>query len=77
MKKPELWQLLIDKNPSFLTGPIEFTPEKLQRFFELVWTQAERHTLASKMPKGSCAQSLCDDKGRSVFEQMFGKTFQK
>ena len=40
MTKTELWDALKARNPQFETGPIVFTPEKLRKFFDLVWDKA-------------------------------------
>jgi len=42
MTKPDLWRLLVQRNPRFITGPIAFSPETLRRFFDLVWDEAKK-----------------------------------
>lgn len=41
MTKTELWDILVAKNPCFLTGPIPFKPVGLRKFFDLVWDEAQ------------------------------------
>ena len=42
MEKDKLWEYYVSKNPHFLTGPINFKPESLKKFFDQVWLQCEK-----------------------------------
>lgn len=41
--KEELWQILLDRNPSF-DGECKFGKGQVRKFFELVWDQSEKRT---------------------------------
>jgi hypothetical protein len=42
MEKEKLWEYYVSKNPHFLTGPINFKPESLKKFFDQVWNECEK-----------------------------------
>lgn len=50
MTKDQLWNVFIQRNPQFLTGPINFKPESLKKFFNQVWEQAEKETKSKQPP---------------------------
>ena len=42
MTKNELWQIITDKNPQFLTGPSTFLPGGVRKLFDLAYDQGYR-----------------------------------
>jgi hypothetical protein len=52
MTKEQLWRLITDRNPHFLTGerPIRFTPESLRKLYDLVWDQAVIEETDGELP---------------------------
>jgi hypothetical protein len=55
MTRDELWALFVKRNPTFETGPIEFRPVTLRKFFDTVWAQAQK-----EVPESSPASPFPD-----------------
>lgn len=68
MQKEELWKVYVDKNPKFLTGPINFTPDGLRKFFDQTFDIAEKS--GKEIKNSNYAAS-------NIFGDMFGGAFKK
>ena len=53
MNKERLWKIYTDKNPSFLNGPINFSPEGLKKFFDQTFEQGVKEGQSIGTPSGS------------------------
>jgi len=70
MTKEILWQTYVDRNPKFLTGPINFTPDGLRKFFDQTFDIAEKS--GKETPTKSNYDSV------NMFRDMFsGEAFKK
>lgn len=67
-KKEELWKLYVDRNPKFLTGPINFTPDGLRKFFDQTFDVAEKSGKEEKTNNNYDASNIFGDMFGGVFK---------
>lgn len=66
MNKNELWDIIIEHNPSFVQGTVKMKPESFRKLFNLVWDLATECEL----------ERLDNIRGASLpppFDQIFGR----
>jgi hypothetical protein len=68
MTREQLWQIITDRNPQFVTQPCTLTPAGLKKLFDTAWEQGHEQGLANGR-----ALQMQAARGAHPFDRIFGE----